>query len=132
MKIITAISCIFMMASIANVHAANPIRSFAFSTWKACSTDHKKFCSAVKSGEGRVIKCLSDHSRDISPVCRANISVISGANGALAMCMGDAAKHCSNVKEGSGRLLACFSKNIDKISPACLNSINKARNTLKY
>lgn len=37
--------------------------------WRACGPDHRKFCADVKVGEGRVIKCLSEHLDRLSPAC---------------------------------------------------------------
>jgi hypothetical protein len=36
---------------------------------KACAEDVKKFCSDVKSGEGRVFQCLKQHTQELTPGC---------------------------------------------------------------
>ena len=36
----------------------------------ACQGDVKRFCSTVQPGEGRIVKCLREHARELSPECR--------------------------------------------------------------
>jgi hypothetical protein len=40
---------------------------------QACSGDMKKFCGDVQPGKGRIEKCLSGHSSELSAVCRGKI-----------------------------------------------------------
>jgi hypothetical protein len=35
----------------------------------ACEPDIKQFCANVQPGGGRVIRCLQDHSKEVSPGC---------------------------------------------------------------
>ena len=35
----------------------------------ACDPDIKQFCANVQPGGGRVIRCLQDHSKEVSPPC---------------------------------------------------------------
>ena len=36
---------------------------------KACAEDVKKFCSDVKSGEGRIVRCLKQHAQELTLGC---------------------------------------------------------------
>jgi hypothetical protein len=36
---------------------------------KACAEDAKKFCTDVKAGEGRIVKCLKQHAQELSQGC---------------------------------------------------------------
>ena len=36
---------------------------------QACAADAKKFCAQVKPGGGRILACLEEHSKEISPEC---------------------------------------------------------------
>ncbi len=37
---------------------------------RACETDTKRFCSDVKPGGGRLLKCLHEHEKELAPTCR--------------------------------------------------------------
>jgi len=41
---------------------------------QACEADARKFCKDVKPGEGRIVKCLKEHEKDLSPDCKAQMS----------------------------------------------------------
>ncbi|MBU6482125.1 MAG: hypothetical protein KGS09_16460 [Nitrospirae bacterium] len=36
---------------------------------EACGADIKQFCSAVNPGGGRIIQCLEEHQKEVSPGC---------------------------------------------------------------
>lgn len=40
----------------------------------ACADDVQKLCSDVKPGEGRIVKCLKDNSKSVSPECRDKLT----------------------------------------------------------
>jgi hypothetical protein len=40
---------------------------------QACEADARKFCEDVKPGQGRIVKCLREHEKDLSPECRAKM-----------------------------------------------------------
>jgi hypothetical protein len=40
---------------------------------QACEADAQKFCKDVKPGQGRIVKCLKEHEKDLSPECRAKM-----------------------------------------------------------
>jgi len=41
---------------------------------EACMPDYEKLCSGVVPGGGRILKCLREHSTEITDRCRAAIS----------------------------------------------------------
>jgi hypothetical protein len=41
---------------------------------EACMPDYQKLCSSVLPGGGRILKCLRDHSADITERCRTAIA----------------------------------------------------------
>jgi hypothetical protein len=41
---------------------------------QACEGDARKFCKDVKPGEGRIVKCLRKHEKDLSPGCKAKMA----------------------------------------------------------
>jgi len=43
-----------------------------------CDEDLDKFCSGVAIGEGRLLKCLGEHSSEISPRCASALKDVAG------------------------------------------------------
>jgi Cysteine rich repeat len=41
---------------------------------QACEADAQKFCKDVKPGQGRIVKCLMAHEKDLSPECKAKMT----------------------------------------------------------
>lgn len=41
---------------------------------QACSDDVQKYCKDVKPGQGRIVKCLKEHDKDLSPECKAKLT----------------------------------------------------------
>jgi hypothetical protein len=41
---------------------------------KACKADYKKLCKSVKSGEGRIIKCLRENEAQLSADCKSALT----------------------------------------------------------
>ena len=40
---------------------------------EACHDDYEKFCSNEKMGRGRVMKCMKEHSAELSAACKTEI-----------------------------------------------------------
>jgi hypothetical protein len=51
----------------------------------ACAPDYSRLCSGLEPGDGRVLRCLADNSRNLSPQCynvvRANAPYFEDGNG---------------------------------------------------
>jgi len=41
---------------------------------QACEADAQKFCKDVKPGQGRIVKCLREHEKALSPECKAKMT----------------------------------------------------------
>lgn len=41
---------------------------------QACAADVQKFCNDVKPGQGRILNCLREHQKDLSPTCHATMA----------------------------------------------------------
>jgi len=41
---------------------------------QACADDVQKFCKDVKPGQGRIVNCLREHQKDLSPTCQATMT----------------------------------------------------------
>lgn len=42
-------------------------------TLETCKPDLDKFCKLVKPGGGRLMRCLQQHRKDLSPPCKAKL-----------------------------------------------------------
>ncbi|MNL86129.1 Cysteine rich repeat protein [compost metagenome] len=40
---------------------------------EACHDDVEKYCANVKSGRGRIMKCMKEHKEQLSPACKAEV-----------------------------------------------------------
>jgi len=54
----------------------NDLHSFIKDCEQACSGDIAQFCKEVQPGEGRIIKCLREREKELSPPCRAKFEMI--------------------------------------------------------
>jgi len=43
---------------------------------QACAGDIAKFCKDVEPGGGRIVKCLREHDKELSPSCSAKLEMI--------------------------------------------------------
>lgn len=43
---------------------------------QACSGDIAQFCKEVQPGGGRIIKCLREHDKELSPLCSSKLEMI--------------------------------------------------------
>ncbi len=41
---------------------------------QACADDVQKHCKDVKPGQGRIVQCLKEHEKDLSPECKAKLT----------------------------------------------------------
>ncbi len=87
---------------------------------RPCMEELEKFCKEVSPGEGRIIKCLQEHDRDLSPVCRDKVqSVLNRLEEAKQACAPDIGKFCPDVVPGGGRLIKCLAPHLEELTPAC-------------
>jgi hypothetical protein len=118
-----------------------------------CADDIARFCKDVKPGGGRLVKCIEEHEKELSPVCaeslrkatekpkgvqalpragqnfpgaaRNEISTNANAQGQRGPCADDIARFCKDVKPGEGRLVKCIEEHEKELSPACAESLRK-------
>jgi cysteine rich repeat protein len=87
---------------------------------RPCMDELEKFCKDVQPGEGRIIKCLQEHDRDLSAVCRDKVqSILNRLEDAKQACAPDIGKFCPNVVPGGGRLIKCLTPHFEELTPAC-------------
>lgn len=49
-------------------------RAKAKEAHEACTDDVQKFCKEVKPGAGRIVKCLRENEKQLSPECREKLA----------------------------------------------------------
>jgi hypothetical protein len=88
-----------------------------------CTSDVGRFCSSVQPGGGRVLKCLSQHSADLSERCEAQLDRFAEAREKLLTiqkaCKADTESLCGTGPLDATRLIACLQTNEAKLSPEC-------------
>ncbi len=83
----------------------------------ACKGDLEKFCKDVKPGGGRLIKCLKEHSAELSADCKAARGEKKGKFLKNHPCAADMQKLCKDQK-GKDRA-ACMKEHEKDLSAAC-------------
>ena len=43
---------------------------------RPCKANREKFCGNVQPGQGRIIKCLKAHEKDLTPACKEKLAEI--------------------------------------------------------
>jgi hypothetical protein len=90
----------------------------------ACSEDVKKFCTGVEKGQGRLVKCLKNHDKEISPACNTKLTagrekMREKAKAIYANCKDDLQKFCKEATKGHGGKMKCLEDKKDQISEKC-------------
>lgn len=83
----------------------------------ACKGDFAKFCKDVKPGGGRLIACLKEHERELTPECKTALEAKKEAFLKNHPCAADMQKLCKDLK-GKKRM-SCMKENEKDLSEAC-------------
>jgi hypothetical protein len=98
----------------------------AFAERGACRDDVAKYCKDVQPGEGRMIKCMKEHEKDLSPGCKANMAEMEKKyHEAREDCKDDVMKFCSDIKPGQGRIIHCLKEHEKELSPQCKSQFSQ-------
>jgi Skp family chaperone for outer membrane proteins len=131
MKIVTALSGVQMkwFAVFAGVFClAMATGASAEQNAKPCAEDAARLCNGVQQGEGRVAKCLKEHSNELSPACKDNIREMKEEiQNFKEACKDDAKKLCKDERPGGGRILQCLKQHEGELSPACKEVMEQPR-----
>ncbi|MEK7383072.1 MAG: cysteine rich repeat-containing protein [Elusimicrobiota bacterium] len=102
----------------------------------ACGADMEKFCKDVKPGEGRIIKCLRDHDKDLSEGCNAlhheaqekfHAKMEERMTEIREACKADVEKSCKDVQPGDGRIVKCLHEHAQDLGEGCRAKMKGSR-----
>jgi hypothetical protein len=95
----------------------------AASAQEACRAEVDKFCKDIKTGEGRVLKCLQEHEADLSDACRARLNTINQ----FMACIDDVMRLCPGNEPVGGEAIKCLRLHESDLSTACKSELRKIR-----
>ena len=95
---------------------------------RPCADDVAKLCKGMQEGEGRIAKCLKEHSNELSPGCKKDIGEMKEQMQDFAQaCKDDANKLCKGTKPGEGRITQCLKQHEGDLSAACKEKMMKPK-----
>jgi Cysteine rich repeat len=102
---------------------------------EACKNDAQKFCAGVRPGGGRIVRCLQQHSDQLSNECKAQGDKMheqraerrEAVQQVAEACKPDAEKFCAAVQPGGGRIAQCLKQHQSELSKACTDAVQGAR-----
>jgi hypothetical protein len=112
----------------ASAHAAAPSAPAP----RPCAEDARKFCKTVKTGQGRLNKCLSQHEAELSQACRQHRQSIQERVAKFHdACAEDMRKFCKGIKPGKGREVPCLKSHQKELSEACRAEFKQGREAVQ-
>jgi Cysteine rich repeat len=84
-----------------------------------CAADTAKFCAGVQKGGARVVKCLADHTAQLSDTCKAHLARIEAQREVHKACAADTQKFCKGVNVGDARVAKCLEEHEASLSAEC-------------
>ena len=118
--LIAGVFCLTMVVNVSAQQNAKP-----------CIEDAEKLCKGIQVGEGRIAQCLREHSNQLSPACKANISDAKvKIQDFTQACNGDMTKFCTSTKPGGGRILQCLKQHEAELTPQCKEKLAQPKGRL--
>jgi hypothetical protein len=113
MKRIAVLILVFLGLSIMAIRIAN-------AEDYPCKKDVTRFCKDIQPGEGRILRCLALHEKNLTPTCKKNLAQAKKAVEEVQnACADDYAIFCSSVLPGQGKIPACLEKNEKILTRKC-------------
>jgi hypothetical protein len=104
------------------------VSSEVFAQKGPCAGDIEQFCKDVQPGQGRIVKCMKEHEKDLSPGCKAHVAEMKKKMGEVQeACADDAARFCSGVQQGGGRIMRCLKEHENDLTPPCKAKMQEHR-----
>lgn len=95
---------------------------------RPCKDDAAKLCQGVKPGGGAIVKCLKEHSDELSPECKEDMAKAKEkAKDFKEACKDDAKNLCQDVKRGGGRIVQCLKQHESDLSSSCKEAMDQAK-----
>lgn len=123
-KLLAVLAAVFCLSVATGVSAET--------TSRPCVDDATRLCKGVQQGDGRIARCLKEHSSELSPGCKKNIGTEKEKVQELAQaCKADSEKLCKGIQPGGGRILQCLKQHEGELSPACKEKMNQPKGKRK-
>ena len=119
---------LFLVVLCAALLSRTGSRAYAEEQKLACSEEIAQYCKGVKPGGGRILACLKEHEKDLTPSCREKVAGIEKRlEEAKLICAKDMEKFCKGIEPGEGRIAKCLNEHIEEISPDCRGQVSGMR-----
>jgi hypothetical protein len=116
---------LFLVVLCAALLSRTGSRAYAEEQKLACSEEIAQYCKGVKPGGGRILICLKEHEKDLTPTCRDKVAgTEKRLEEAKQTCAKDTEKFCKGIQPGEGRIVKCLNEHTEEISPACREKVS--------
>ena len=116
---------LFLVVLCAALLSRTGSRAYAEEQKLICSEEIAQYCKGVKPGGGRILICLKEHEKDLTPTCRDKVAEIEKRlKEAQQICAADTEKFCKGIEPGEGRIAKCLNGHVEEISPACREKVS--------
>ncbi|PJZ44559.1 cysteine rich repeat-containing protein [Leptospira brenneri] len=95
--------------------------------YEICQPEIATYCQGVKPTKARILQCLKERGKNLSPACESAESSLSESMKAKSQgfCKDDVSEYCRWIIPGGGRILKCLFENETKISNQCKVVLNE-------
>jgi hypothetical protein len=87
---------------------------------QACEPDVNRLCSEFIPDRSKIIVCLNQKVRQLSPACRSVILFYAQQQ----ICAGDSSRLCGEFSQDREKMLACLSGKTDMLSAPCRRALS--------
>jgi hypothetical protein len=104
---------------------------------EACKADIEKFCSEVQQGRGRIVRCLNEHTDELSADCKGFMATRRKAAhearrqqgrqraGLRAACQADIEKFCKQAIGKPDQMAECLRTHQKELSDPCREKVEQ-------